>query len=150
MNLHEDEFSHWHGDMEAQYVYTAGISGERFFRELRDNGKMMGTHCSECGVTYLPPRMYCEKCFSELDEWKEVPLEGKVIAHTIVHVDIDEKRLDKPYVIGFIRINGTQGGLVHYINAKKAAVRNGMRVKVVLRDQRVGSILDIEHFEPIE
>jgi len=50
-------FTHWHGDMEAQYIYTAGIAGERFFRELKDNGKLVGTRCPKCDITYMPPRM---------------------------------------------------------------------------------------------
>jgi uncharacterized OB-fold protein len=139
-------FTHWHGDMEAQYIYTAGIAGERFFRELKDNGKLVGTHCANCDRTYVPPRMYCEKCFAELTEWRDVPLEGKVKAHTTVHVDIDDKTLDEPFVIGFVKIDGTRGGLVHYIKAPE--VKNGMRVKAVLKEDRVGSILDIEHFAP--
>ncbi|MFQ6107492.1 MAG: Zn-ribbon domain-containing OB-fold protein [Thermoplasmata archaeon] len=145
-----DKFARWYGDMEAQYIYTAGIAGERFFRELRDNGKLVGTLCAKCDVTYVPPRMYCERCFAELDQWKNLPLEGEVVAHTIVHIDIDEKKLDRPRVIGFVRIDGTQGGLVHYINAEKSPVANGTRVRAVLKEDRVGSILDIEHFEPIE
>lgn len=140
-------FTHWHGDMEAQYIYTAGIAGERFFRELKDNGKLVGTRCPNCDITYVPPRMYCEKCFAELDEWKDVPLEGKVKAHTIVHVDIDGKKLAEPFVIGFVKIEGTKGGLVHYIKAPE--VKNGMKVKAVLKEDRVGSILDIEHFAPL-
>lgn len=139
-------FTHWHGDMEAQYIYTAGIAGERFFRELKDNGKLVGTHCANCDRTYVPPRMYCEKCFAELDEWREVPLEGKVKAHTTAHVDIDDKTLDEPFVIGFVKIDGTKGGLVHYIKAPE--VKNGMRVRAVLKKERVGSIMDIEHFAP--
>ena len=34
---------HWYGDIEADYVYTSGVAGERFFRELRDHGRLLGT-----------------------------------------------------------------------------------------------------------
>ena len=64
----------------------------------------------------------------------------------ILHVDIDDEKLEEPFVIGFVKIDGTKGGLVHYIKAPE--VKNGMKVRAVLKKERVGSILDIEHFAP--
>ena len=56
------------GDLPFHSVYTVGIAGERFFRALKDEGKIMGTRCARCDVMYVPGRLYCEQCFSHLDD----------------------------------------------------------------------------------
>ncbi|MFQ6060883.1 MAG: Zn-ribbon domain-containing OB-fold protein [Thermoplasmata archaeon] len=146
-----ETFRHWQGDMEASYLYSTGIAGERFFSELRDRGRIMGTSCAKCRRTVLPPRMYCEICFSEMKDWKDVGREGKVDTFTVAHIDIDGNPLADQVVYAFIRFPGTEGGLVHIISARPGKVRIGMRVRAKLKPkkERAGSILDIECFKPI-
>ena len=59
---------HWHGHMEPDYAYTLGIAGERFFKEIKENGRIMGARCKKCGKIYVPPKLYCEECFEKLEE----------------------------------------------------------------------------------
>ena len=49
---------HWEGNMEADYIYTSGVAGERFFVALRDQGKMLASRCTACGLDYLPARLF--------------------------------------------------------------------------------------------
>ena len=35
---------HWLGDMEADYIYTLGKAGERFFKEIKDNDNSSGVN----------------------------------------------------------------------------------------------------------
>jgi uncharacterized OB-fold protein len=144
-------YKRWFGDMEASYLYSTGIAGERFFTTLRDKGKIMGATCPKCKKTFLPPKMYCEICFSEMKDWKDVGREGKVDTFSVAHVDIDGNPLSKPIVYGLIRFPKTEGGLVHVISARPEKVRIGTKVKARLRPQkeRTGSILDIDSFRPI-
>src|SRR3989441_9128730 len=102
----------WRGTMPVQYLYTAGVAGERFFQTLRRKGVFAVTTCAECQVTYLPPRLYCERCFADLSEaWAEVAPSGRVHTYTVVHEDQDGRPLDPPQVVAFVRIDGTSGGL---------------------------------------
>ena len=64
--------------------YTYGIAGERFFLEIRDNGKLMGARCKKCHLLYMPPRIYCERCFSELEEWCEIEGKGRIHTYTVL------------------------------------------------------------------
>ena len=64
---------HVEGDMEVDYIYTAGVAGERFFIALRDEAKLYATKCSKCNFTFMPPRIYCDQCMTELSSWIEVP-----------------------------------------------------------------------------
>ena len=46
----------WHGDLPVTSRYTAGLAGERFFRAIKDEGRILGTLCTECDITYVPAR----------------------------------------------------------------------------------------------
>ncbi len=140
---------HWYGDMEASYLYSTGIAGERFFTTLRDKGKIMAATCPNCRKTVLPPRMYCERCFAELVDWVDVGKEGRVDTFSVAQVDKNGEPLEEPVVYGLIRFPKVDGGLVHIIAAKPEKVKIGMKVKAKLKPkkERTGSILDIECFK---
>ncbi len=142
---------HWIGDMEADYVYTLGVAGERFFKELKDKGRIMGAKCPHCGIVFVPPRMYCEKCLATLEEWVDVGKEGKVYTFTIAIMDIDGSKLEKPVIYALIKFDGVDGGLIHKIG-ETDKVSIGMKVKAVLKPpkERKASINDIKYFKPAE
>ncbi|KKL59784.1 hypothetical protein LCGC14_2211840, partial [marine sediment metagenome] len=54
------------------YRHTAGQAASRFFRELKDNKRIMGVRCPSCHRVLVPPRSFCERCFEPIDEWVEV------------------------------------------------------------------------------
>ena len=142
----------WKGDMPITSRYTAGIAGERFFREIKDHARIVGTRCGECDLTYVPAMMFCERCFAELDEWVEVPSQGTVFTYTVLHRDLDETRLDPPAALAYVKLEGADGGLVHYLDeTDPTAVYIGMPVEAVFKDvaEREGSILDIKYFRPV-
>lgn len=150
-NTNPLKLHHRVGDMEADYIYTPGIAGDKFFKALRDDGKFLATHCEPCKHTYLPPRMYCERCFSTLDKWVEVQPSGIVDTFTLVHEDRDGMKLSEPVLVAFIRIDKTNGGLIHKLGGiDPKSVKVGMKVKAVLMDKanRKGGLTDIEHFAP--
>ena len=57
--------------------------------------------------------------------------------------------LQEPFAWCLIRLDGADTDLVHAVRVRdKSEMSTGMRVSVRWRDQRVGSIKDIECFEP--
>ncbi len=147
--LHETRA--WPGQLPYEYRYTAGVAGERFLTELRDNGRIMGARCPKCNLTYVPARLYCERCLSALEDWRDVGREGYVYSYTVVHVDMEGAPLPRPQVIALVEFEGTHGGIVHYLDAQPELAFIGMPVQAVLKPQarRTGSILDIRHFRPV-
>lgn len=142
----------WHGEIPVHYLYTYGLAGEKFFRELKDRGVFVGTKCSACNVTYLPPRIYCERCFAELKDYSDFGIKGKVETYTICHETADGSHAKKPVIIAFIKIDGTDGGLIHRLSGVKPAdVKFGMKVEAVLAEpaKRAGGINDILHFRAV-
>jgi uncharacterized OB-fold protein len=143
------------GHLPFHSVYTAGLAGERFLRALKDEGKITGTHCSQCDVMYVPGRLYCERCFAHLDDaaWFDAGTLGRVHTFTVMHIDLDEAALETPSVLAFIEIGDTDGGLVHYLgDVDPDAVFIGMTVEAVFKppEERTGSITDIVHFRPVD
>jgi uncharacterized OB-fold protein len=143
----------WRGDIPIASRYTAGIAGERFFRAIKEEGRFLATRCEACDLIYVPATMFCERCFTELDEWIEVPNRGTVFTYTVLYRDLDEKPLDPPAILAYVKLDGSDGGLVHYIGEiEKDLVYIGMEVEAVFKDvaEREGSILDVRYFRPVE
>jgi uncharacterized OB-fold protein len=143
--------SAWVGDLPVTSRYTFGIGGERFFRAIKDDGKIMGAVCPACDITYVPARIFCERCMAELDDWQEVGTSGEVYTFTLLFADKDGIQLDEPEIIAFIRMG--DGGLVHRLSeVEPEEVKFGMQVEAVLKAKkdREGSILDITHFRPVK
>ena len=140
----------WRGNLPVTSRYTYGIAGEKFFRTLKDEGKIMGTVCNNCGRTYVPATAFCERCLSELTEWVDVGLVGELHTFTLVFVDYDGNPLDEPERVGFIKFG--DGGIVHKLEAEPDTLEIGIKMEAVLKpkNKRTGSILDIEHFKPVK
>jgi uncharacterized OB-fold protein len=139
----------WPGDFPVSHLYTMGIAGERFFRELKDNGRFMGTRCAACDRVYVPPSVFCARCYGALEEWKEVGPQGTVRAVTTAHRGVDGRALESPETLALIQLEGADGLLVHRIGESEGVII-GARVEAVLEEatDRVGSILDIRYFRP--
>jgi uncharacterized protein len=143
------------GDLPFHSLYTAGIAGERFLRALQEDGTIMGTYCAACDISYVPARMYCERCFAHLDEdaWFDAGTQGTVHTFTLMHIGLDGKELDEPRILAFVHIDGTEGGIVHDLGeVAPDEVWIGMPVEALLKptEKRTGSITDIVYFRPVE
>ncbi|HEY4691287.1 MAG TPA: Zn-ribbon domain-containing OB-fold protein [Anaerolineae bacterium] len=141
------------GSLPTRYRYTAGVAGQKFLAALRDEGTLLGSRCDKCQYTYVPPRMYCERCFAALPEsaWIRVGPSGTLLSFTLVHLDLEDKPLDPPRLLGLIQLDGASGTLVHDLSeVERRAVRIGLRVTAVFKTkpERSGSILDIRYFKP--
>jgi len=140
----------WHGNLPVTSRYTFGLAGEKFFRSIKDNGKLMGTHCPKCERIYVPAALFCERCLSELDEWIDVGTVGEVHTYTLLYENYDGTPRSDPEIVAMISFG--DGGLIHRLGKIDTnEIEIGMTVKAVFRppDQREGSILDIVHFEPV-
>jgi uncharacterized OB-fold protein len=141
----------WQGSLPVNNRYTFGLAGERFFRALQEQGRILGAYCPACNHTYVPAQSYCERCLAPLEDWRDVGLTGEVYSFTGLHVNLDNSPRSEPEIIAFVRMG--DGGLVHRIaNIPFEEVSIGMQVQAVLkpRSERQGSILDILFFEPVE
>lgn len=140
------------GTMPVQFLYTAGVAGKRFFQTVKTKGVFTATTCRQCEITYLPPRVYCEQCFADLsDAWSEVASTGRVHTFAVVHRDQHGQPLDPPQIVAYVRIDGTDGGLIGpVVRASPSQVQLEMPVEAVFRPsrERRGTLDDIVGFAP--
>jgi uncharacterized OB-fold protein len=136
------------GAIPIRHRYTAGVAGDRFFRALRDRGEILATPCADCGVVYVPGRMFCERCFAALDEWVKVGPQGTLFSYTQVHIDLDENPLSDPPWVGLVQLDGATTLLAHRLDLNGSHPAIGARVETVLqpKTRRVGSINDVRAF----
>ena len=146
------DITYWEGQIPMSYIYTVGRAGEKFFREMME-GKIFGAKCDACNTIYVPPRIYCEKCFARLeDHYVDVGTRGTVHTFTRCYETYQGRRKENPSILAVIRIDGTQGGFIHWLGEVDFSdVTIGMPVEAVFKPERdrEGSVLDILYFKPV-
>jgi uncharacterized protein len=136
------------GELSVAFRYTPGVGNTSFFEALRDRGVFLGSRCDRCEVTYLPARVFCERCLAELDPSVECGPEGELVSWTVARVDVDGRPLDPPAVLGLVRLEGADTVLLHRLVGFEDDPEIGSNVRAVLAPSREGSILDVEGFAP--
>jgi uncharacterized OB-fold protein len=129
------------------YHYTPGPIGLKWLEELK-KGSILAALCDRCGLKYIPPKIYCPRCFSEVTRLVEISGKPYLAGFTIVYRDFDGNQLEEPIIVGLIKFEGVEGGLIHYIRAQPERVSIGMKLEPVFKSERRGSITDIEYFRP--
>ena len=148
----QSQVRHWTDSIPLEYHYTAGVAGEEFRRELKENGRFLASICPKCKNTYVPARMYCPTCFVETKERSTINKPGHVYSYTTVTRDRAGNQTTRPTVIALIRFDGVKGGMVHKLEVddpEKLAI--GMKVEPVLKEPsaRTGALTDILSFRPL-
>jgi uncharacterized OB-fold protein len=139
------------GRIKVPYMWYVGEYGSRFYVELRDNKKIWGTQCSQCGMVLVPPRNQCGRCFVPITEWVELKDTGTLETFTVVHYEVpDLQPLKPPFAYGIIKLDGADTGFVHLVyDTDLSTLKTGMRVQAVFTEERQGNLLDIHYFKPV-
>jgi uncharacterized protein len=146
------------GHWDIYYKYSIGDTAAAFFDGLRDEC-ILGSRCARCSRVLVPARSFCERCFEKTTELVEVGPEGFVQTFTLPATPT-QARGESFSMIAIIKLDGADSGLPHFVeNADLSSpeallkkVVSGFRVRARFRpvEQRVGDILDIAHFYPVD
>ena len=75
---------------------------------------------------------------------------GTLRHFTVVRYRHPAHRREPPFAYGIIDLDGGGRAITHFIDAPDlGSLRSGMRVEPIFREERKGSILDIEYFAPV-
>lgn len=145
-----EDFKYIYGDFPVEFVYTAGNALEPFLSTIKEKGKFTGRRCDACGITYVPPATFCERCFARLNRVVNIGNDGTVESFTVSYLDVDGNRLKEPEVWGLVRLNGASTMFLHRLLCKPKAARIGMKVNARFKpkNKRMGRMDDIEGFAP--
>jgi len=140
------------GKLALPYTYFAGRVGSKFTTTIRDKQKIMGVKCNTCNKVFVPPRQTCERCMEDIrDNWVELKNNGAVTNFTVVRYDDKHLPRKAPFILAMIRLDGADTPMTHILEGiDPEKVQEGLKVKAVFARQTTNTILDIDHFEPIE
>lgn len=134
--------------VEMPYVRTLGPVISRFFTGLRD-GEIWANKTS-AGTVQCPPFEYDPSSGADAaDDWVQLDGTGTVTSWAWIEEPLRNHLLQEPFAWCLIRLDGADTDLLHAVRVgSKDQMSTGMRVGVRWRGERVGSITDIECFEP--
>jgi uncharacterized OB-fold protein len=137
------------GRWNFEYTYFAGEAATRFFRELIDNRRIMGTKCPACKRVLVPARAFCDACMERTTDWIEVGPEGTLETFTIITTAFPG--LPKPpIVMAYVTLDGADTALINLvlgedlsdIDAAAKRLNSLPRVAVRFIDDPKGRITD--------
>lgn len=131
------------------YTYFAGDAASRFFAELRENQRVMGTRCPRCNRVLVPARSFCDACFERTTEWVPVANEGTLETFTIITAAFPGLP-EPPVVLAYVTLDGADTALVNVvtgvdcsdIDAAAALLAQQPRVRLAFTGQPRGRITD--------
>jgi uncharacterized protein len=140
------------GHWDFRYEYFAGDAASRFFAEL-GQGRIMGTVCPQCQRTLVPARGFCDACYVETTQWREVGTTGRIETFTILATKFHGLP-DPPVVIGYVTLDGASTAILNYVqgvplddlDAAAKQLLGQPRVRVRFHPEPEGRITDF-HFE---
>lgn len=120
-----------------------------FYTELKENARLMGTKCPECGSVYFWPRSWCHDCYVDCD-WVEVSGKGELTVFSRVEVSLSEIQTEVPFYQGGVHLEGVRYATVVIIRPESFEdlyVGMPMKAEFLPADERTGRPRDI-YFVP--
>jgi len=140
------------------YRYSIGKLAVKFFEELKENKKIMGSKCPKCGKVNFPPRAVCADCMVEMtiDDMVELPPKGTLEGFTVVNYPFTDPNTGGmrpfPYGYGLFKLDGADTYTMHFVNETDVTkMKIGQRVEAVFSEERIGDLTaDIPYFNIVK
>jgi len=144
------------GNWSFDYTYFAGETASRFFKELREHKRVMGTRCPSCERVLVPARAFCDACFCRTGDWVEVGPQGVLETFTVITAAFPGLP-EPPVVLAYATLDGADTALVNLITGLDASDVAGTaerlmaqpRVELRFIDEPQGRITDFS-FEIVQ
>lgn len=137
---------------DAMFTFYQRSMGELspFFLAIRDERKILGCRCSQCGIVRVPPFVTrCPDCDFAATELVEVGDVGTMLTTPPITYFANSLFQEQvPFGRGRVVLRGADTAMsVNFYTTKgilvPGIVRRGTEMKVVFKDERVGDITDI-------
>lgn len=151
--MNEEELLTIDGNWNFDYRYFAGETASRFFREIRENARIMGTRSPSSGMVLVPARAFSDADYEATTDWVETGPGGTLDVFTIVGIQFPDMP-PPPFIIGYVTLDGADTAIANHITGidlsdlDEAArfLMTQPRVKAIFSEKREGRITDF-HFE---
>lgn len=121
-------------------VSFTAITKTNDFVSYLEQGKVMGTKCKDCGMTFFPPRADCYKCLASNMEWFEVTGKGRLVTYSKLEYGPVGFEAELPYAIaladyGTYKVFGRLSK-----NIPENEIKVGMELKTVVNQLPNGQV----------
>jgi uncharacterized OB-fold protein len=133
----------------VEYTYTrsTGPIIGAFLTGLRDR-RFVGVRTRD-GRVLVPPAEYDPVTSEDLDELVDVGDTGVVTTWSWNDAPLAGQPLSHPFAWALVQLDGADTSMLTAVDAgDRSVMRTGLRVRARWADERVGSVRDIECFEP--
>lgn len=136
-------------EIRCRYAWSTGKTVGAFLEALRDRRAILGSQCDGCGSVSVPPGSYCERCGSEMRDWKEVGPRGVVTSWTRAGEEVPGLDVPAPFRYVLVRLAGADTSMLH-LAPDDDRVQVGATLVAEFRTERSGAVTDIRWFVPEE
>lgn len=141
-------------ELHAEFAWDTGVGIGSYLAALKE-GVILGSYCSTCRKTVVPPRTVCENCYRPMSHYVPLKDTGRIMTFSLCYVTWDVQRIKEPLIPAVIEIEGAspRHGILHLLDeVDPQLVKIGMRVQAVWKpaSERQGAITDILYFKPVE
>ena len=113
-------------------------------------GRTLGKPLPHLRQGLRPPKIKCIECYEDMNDWVKLPGTGTLETYTVVHYEEPIHPKKAPLIYGVIKLDGADTGIAHLIDeVEPDQVKVGMRMEMVLAEEREANIMDIKYFRPI-
>ena len=142
------------GSIEMDYKWNPGSVVGRFLTDLRDNQEITAIRCTKTSKVFLPPQSWSPYGQIKMDRFETVKTTPELRCGSIVYDSPWNKPdgLEPPYMLAAIKFAGVDNELIHLVVASEETLKSikpGTELKPVWKEERTGTIRDIEYFEPV-
>ena len=142
------------GEIDLAYKWNPGITMGKFLTNLRDHKEITAVRCNVTSRVYRPPQGWSPYGNKKMDKFSTLVSNPKLLTGTIVYKAPWNKPddIEVPYMLAALQFLGADTELLHIVVAseeKLKSLKTGDELKPVWKEDRIGTIRDINYFEPV-
>jgi uncharacterized OB-fold protein len=142
------------GEIDLIYKWNPGSTIGKFLINLRDNKEISAVRCSVTSRVYLPPQGWSPYGNKKMDKFSTLESNPKLLTGTIVYKAPWNKPegIEVPYMLAALQFLRADTELLHIVVASEErlkSLKTGDELKPVWKEDRIGTIRDINYFEPV-
>lgn len=147
------EVKYLDGKIENDYKWNPGSTVGRFLTSLRDSQELTAARCTKTSKVFLPPQSWSPYGQIKMDRFQTVTGSPTLKAGTIVYRKPwnAPEGIETPYMLAAVSYPGVDSEMIHIVSApedKLKALKPGDALKAVWKEERTGTIRDINYYEP--
>ena len=142
------------GEIDLIYKWNPGSTIGKFLINLRDNKEISAVRCSVTSRVYLPPQGWSPYGNKKMDKFSTLESNPILLTGTIVYKAPWNKPdgIEVPYMLAALQFLRADTELLHIVVASEErlkSLKTGDELKPVWKEDRIGTIRDINYFEPV-